>query len=103
MRQSKINPSKIPIMIHNSGKISETVIQFQSVGIEDHHAVIEFSESENSFVLQDFNSLHGTFVNDCHIQNAAVKVGAGDILHFGSGGTSYELVIENTSQVMSQE
>ncbi|TFK13869.1 claudin-1-like [Platysternon megacephalum] len=103
MRQSKINPSKIPIAIHNSGKffalISETVIQFQSVGIEDHHAVIEFSDSENSFVLQDFNSLHGTFVNDCHIQNAAVKVGAGDILRFGSGGTSYELVIENTSQM----
>ncbi|EMP28580.1 Forkhead-associated domain-containing protein 1 [Chelonia mydas] len=75
-------------------------VDSESVGIEDHHAVIEFSDSESSFVLQDFNSLHGTFVNDCHIQNAAVKVGAGDILRFGSGGTSYELVIENTSQVL---
>ncbi|XP_050787490.1 forkhead-associated domain-containing protein 1 isoform X2 [Gopherus flavomarginatus] len=80
------------------GRHEDSDLVLKSVGIEDHHAVIEFSNSENSFVLQDFNSLHGTFVNDCHIQNAAVKVGAGDILRFGSGGTSYELVIENTSQ-----
>ncbi|XP_039364652.1 forkhead-associated domain-containing protein 1 isoform X5 [Mauremys reevesii] len=80
------------------GRHEDSDLVLKSVGIEDHHAVIEFSDSENSFVLQDFNSLHGTFVNDCHIQNAAVKVGAGDILRFGSGGTSYELVIENTSQ-----
>nr|XP_008165555.1 forkhead-associated domain-containing protein 1 isoform X2 [Chrysemys picta bellii] len=81
------------------GRHEDSDLVLKSVGIEDHHAVIEFSDSENSFVLQDFNSLHGTFVNDCHIQNAAVKVGAGDILRFGSGGTSYELVIENTSQM----
>uniref|UniRef100_A0A452IT21 Uncharacterized protein n=1 Tax=Gopherus agassizii TaxID=38772 RepID=A0A452IT21_9SAUR len=80
------------------GRHEDSDLVLKSVGIEDHHAVIEFSDSENSFVLQDFNSLHGTFVNDCHIQNAAVKVGAGDILRFGSGETSYELVIENTSQ-----
>ncbi|KAH1175904.1 forkhead-associated domain-containing protein 1 isoform X2 [Mauremys mutica] len=81
------------------GRHEDSDLVLKSVGIEDHHAVIEFSDSENSFVLQDFNSLHGTFVNDCHIQNAAVKVGAGDILRFGSGGTSYELVIENASQM----
>ncbi|XP_074790165.1 forkhead-associated domain-containing protein 1 isoform X2 [Natator depressus] len=81
------------------GRHEDSDLVLKSVGIEDHHAVIEFSDSESSFVLQDFNSLHGTFVNDCHIQNAAVKVGAGDILRFGSGGTSYELVIENTSQM----
>ncbi|XP_074831799.1 forkhead-associated domain-containing protein 1 isoform X4 [Carettochelys insculpta] len=81
------------------GKHEDSDLVLKSVGIEDHHAAIEFSDSENSFVLQDFNSLHGTFVNDCHIQNAAVKVGTGDILRFGSGGTAYELVIENTSQM----
>nr|XP_048681052.1 forkhead-associated domain-containing protein 1 isoform X3 [Caretta caretta] len=81
------------------GRHEDSDLVLKSIGIEDHHAVIEFSDSESSFVLQDFNSLHGTFVNDCHIQNAAVKVGAGDILRFGSGGTSYELVIENTSQM----
>ncbi|XP_043356099.1 forkhead-associated domain-containing protein 1 isoform X2 [Dermochelys coriacea] len=81
------------------GRHEDSDLVLKSVGIEDHHAVIEFSDSENSYVLQDFNSLHGTFINDCHIQNAAVKVGAGDILRFGSGGTSYELVIENTSQM----
>ncbi|XP_025049883.1 forkhead-associated domain-containing protein 1 isoform X7 [Alligator sinensis] len=72
---------------------------FQSAGVEERHAAIEFSDSENSFVLRDFNSLHGTFVNDCQIQNAAVRVGPGDILRFGSGGTSYELAIENAPQM----
>uniref|UniRef100_K7FAM4 FHA domain-containing protein n=1 Tax=Pelodiscus sinensis TaxID=13735 RepID=K7FAM4_PELSI len=81
------------------GRHEDSDVVLKSVGIEDHHAVIEFNDSENSFVLQDFNSLHGSFVNDCHIQNAAVKVGAGDILRFGSGGTSYELVIENAPQM----
>lgn len=71
--------------------------------MEERHAAIEFSDSETSFVLRDFNSLHGTFVNDCQIQNAAVRVGPGDILRFGSGGTSYELAIENAPQVMSSE
>uniref|UniRef100_A0A8D2JFP2 FHA domain-containing protein n=1 Tax=Varanus komodoensis TaxID=61221 RepID=A0A8D2JFP2_VARKO len=57
---------------------------FQSSGVEGHHAAIELSDSENNFILRDFNSTHGTFVNDCHIQNAAVKVSPGDILRFGA-------------------
>nr|XP_020829005.1 forkhead-associated domain-containing protein 1 isoform X1 [Phascolarctos cinereus] len=62
--------------------------------IDNHHAVIEFNEEEGSFILQDFNSLSGTFVNNCHIQNVAVKLKPGDVLRFGSRGLTYELVVE---------
>lgn len=71
----------------------------QSPDIDNHHALIEFNEAEGSFVLQDFNSRNGTFVNECHIQNVAVKLIPGDILRFGSAGLTYELVIENPPQV----
>lgn len=71
----------------------------QSSDIDNHHALIEFNEDEGSFVLQDFNSRNGTFVNECHIQNVAVKLIPGDILRFGSTGLTYELVIENPPQV----
>ncbi|XP_074236208.1 forkhead-associated domain-containing protein 1 isoform X6 [Saimiri boliviensis] len=67
----------------------------QSPDIDNHHALIEYNEAECSFVLQDFNSRSGTFVNECHIQNVAVKLIPGDILRFGSAGLTYELVIEN--------
>ncbi|KAM7323997.1 hypothetical protein ACRRTK_016302 [Alexandromys fortis] len=69
-----------------------------SSDIDNHHALIEFNEDEGSFVLQDFNSRNGTFVNECHIQNVAVKLIPGDILRFGSTGLTYELVIENPPQ-----
>ncbi|XP_055467422.1 forkhead-associated domain-containing protein 1 [Psammomys obesus] len=71
----------------------------QSSDIDNHHALIEFNEAEGSFVLQDFNSRNGTFINDCHIQNVAVKLIPGDILRFGSTGLTYELVVENPPQV----
>uniref|UniRef100_A0A2K5MA71 Forkhead associated phosphopeptide binding domain 1 n=1 Tax=Cercocebus atys TaxID=9531 RepID=A0A2K5MA71_CERAT len=67
--------------------------------IDNHHALIEYNEAECSFVLQDFNSRNGTFVNECHIQNVAVKLIPGDILRFGSAGLTYELVVENPPPV----
>ena len=72
---------------------------FQSADIDNHHALIEYNEAEGSFVLQDFNSRSGTFVNECHIQNVAVKLLPGDLLRFGTGGLTYELVIENPASV----
>ncbi|XP_068935720.1 forkhead-associated domain-containing protein 1 [Petaurus breviceps papuanus] len=71
---------------------SDIVLKYPD--IDNHHALIEFNEEEGSFILQDFNSLSGTFVNNCHIQNVAVKLKPGDVLRFGSGGLTYELVVE---------
>ncbi|XP_074465546.1 forkhead-associated domain-containing protein 1 isoform X1 [Larus michahellis] len=74
-------------------------IVLQSTGVADHHAALEFTPSDNSFILQDFNSLHGTFVNGCQVQNAAVKVSPGDILRFGAGGASFQLVVDGTARM----
>ena len=53
--------------------------------MERQHAVIEYSEAEGCFVVQDLNSAHGTYVNDCHVQNAAVRLASGDVIRFGFG------------------
>ncbi|XP_073089340.1 forkhead-associated domain-containing protein 1 isoform X7 [Manis javanica] len=77
------------------GKHEDSDLVLESADIDNHHALIEYNEAEGNFVLQDFNSRNGTFVNNCHIQNVAVKLLPGDILRFGSGGLTYELIIEN--------
>uniref|UniRef100_A0A9L0IXU5 Forkhead associated phosphopeptide binding domain 1 n=1 Tax=Equus asinus TaxID=9793 RepID=A0A9L0IXU5_EQUAS len=81
------------------GTHEDSDLVLESPDIDNHHALIEYNEAEGSFVLQDFNSRNGTFVNECHIQNVAVKLLPGDILRFGSGGLTYELVIENPPSV----
>ncbi|XP_054518781.1 forkhead-associated domain-containing protein 1 isoform X6 [Pan troglodytes] len=81
------------------GRHENSDLVLQSPDIDNHHALIEYNEADCSFVLQDFNSRNGTFVNECHIQNVAVKLIPGDILRFGSAGLTYELVIENPPPV----
>ncbi|XP_026576682.1 forkhead-associated domain-containing protein 1 [Pseudonaja textilis] len=80
------------------GKHEDSDIVLKSPGLEDHHAALEFSDAEHSFVLRDFNTGSGSFVNDCQIQNVAVKVGPGDLLRFGSGGPTFELVLDHPPQ-----
>ncbi|XP_041726284.2 forkhead-associated domain-containing protein 1 isoform X2 [Coregonus clupeaformis] len=71
----------------------------QNGGVEEHHAIIEWSKSEPCFVLSDLNSAHGTYVNDCRIHNAAVRLTPGDELHFGYGGSTYQLAVESPSML----
>ena len=74
-------------------------IFIQSLGVDLQHAVIEFSSEENCFVLQDLNTQHGTYINDCRVQNAAVRLAPNDLIRFGASGVSYELVVEGSTQV----
>ncbi|XP_068027442.1 forkhead-associated domain-containing protein 1-like isoform X3 [Anomalospiza imberbis] len=74
-------------------------IVLQAAGVAERHAALEFSASDNSFILQDFNSPHGTFVNSCQVQNAAVRVRPGDILSFGTAGASFELLVDGAAQM----
>ena len=53
--------------------------------MERQHAVIEYNESDGCFVVQDLNSAHGTYVNECRVQNAAVRLAPGDVIRFGYG------------------
>ena len=72
---------------------------FQAGGIDQQHAIIEYSDQEDCYVLQDLNTAQGTYVNDVRVQNAAVRLAPGDIIRFGFGGTPYELNIENPPPV----
>ncbi|XP_032903713.1 forkhead-associated domain-containing protein 1-like [Amblyraja radiata] len=82
------------------GRMEDSDLCFKNGGMEDRHALIELSDSENCFVLRDLNSVNGTFVNDCRIQNAAVRLAPGDALRFGFGGDTYELVLDNVPSVL---
>ncbi|NXJ83251.1 FHAD1 protein, partial [Trogon melanurus] len=90
----QLNPKTTTIGRHEGSDIV-----LQSAGVADRHAALEFSSSDNSFILQDFNTPQGTFINGCQVQNAAVRVRPGDILHFGAGGASFELVVDGAAQV----
>ncbi|XP_061225482.1 forkhead-associated domain-containing protein 1-like isoform X2 [Neopsephotus bourkii] len=81
------------------GRHEGSDIVLQSAGVAQHHAALEFTASDNSFCLQDLNSPHGTFINGCQVQNAAVRVSPGDVLCFGKGGAAFELVVDGAAQV----
>ncbi|NXL41375.1 FHAD1 protein, partial [Podilymbus podiceps] len=80
------------------GRDEGSDIVLESAGVADHHAALEFAASDNSIILQDFNSPHGTFVNGCRVQNAAVKVKPGDVLRFGREGASFRLAVGAAAQ-----
>ncbi|XP_055560845.1 forkhead-associated domain-containing protein 1 [Falco cherrug] len=81
------------------GRHPASDIVLRSPGVAHHHAALAFIAWDQSFVLQDLNSPHGTFVNGCQVQNAAVRVTAGDSLRFGTGqAASFQLVVEGDAQ-----
>ncbi|KAJ8320668.1 hypothetical protein KUTeg_002255 [Tegillarca granosa] len=70
-------------------------IVLQTPGVDQQHAVVEYSEQENCFVIQDLNTSQGTYVNDVRVQNATVRLAPCDIIRFGYAGMPYELLIDN--------
>ncbi|RXN34504.1 chymotrypsin-like elastase family member 2A [Labeo rohita] len=64
-------------------------------GVDECHATIDWCEADGRYVIRDLNSAHGTYVNDCRIHNATVRLSPGDQLHFGYGGSTYELCIDS--------
>ena len=51
--------------------------------IEKTHALIEHEDASESFVIQDLNTPHGTYVNDCRVLNSEVRLANGDVIRFG--------------------
>lgn len=76
---------------------------FKASGVDHQHAIIEYSEQEDCYVLQDLNTTQGTYVNDVRVQNAAVRLAPGDVIRFGFGGTPYELNVDNPPPVCRLE
>lgn len=71
----------------------------QNSGVDECHATIDWCEADSCYVICDLNSAHGTYVNDCRIHNATVRLSPGDQLHFGYGGPTYELSIDSEKSV----
>ncbi|XP_051510054.1 forkhead-associated domain-containing protein 1-like [Myxocyprinus asiaticus] len=77
------------------GRHKDSDLCLQNGGVEECHATIDWCEAESCYIIRDLNSAHGTYVNDCRIHNATVRLFPGDQLHFGYGGSTYELSIDS--------
>lgn len=75
------------------------LIFFQTAGVDMQHAVIEYNDQENVYVLKDLNTAQGTYVNECRVQNAAIRMAPGDQIKFGYMGMPYEFVVDNQPSV----
>lgn len=61
--------------------------------------MIEYDLEQRCFILKDLNSSTGTFVHDCRVQNAAVRLADGDFIRFGFHGLPLEFRIEHQHEV----
>uniref|UniRef100_A0A8C1VLP5 FHA domain-containing protein n=1 Tax=Cyprinus carpio TaxID=7962 RepID=A0A8C1VLP5_CYPCA len=64
------------------GRHKDSDLCLQNSGVDECHATVDCSA-------------HWTYVNDCRIHNATVRLSPGDQLHFGYGGSTYELCIDS--------
>jgi len=72
----------------------------QSPSVDSQHAIIEYRDIDGTFALQDLNTTYGTYVNDCRIGNAYVRLYPGDVIRFGNSNTTYELMTQGESSVI---
>ncbi|KAK2898489.1 hypothetical protein Q8A67_009907 [Cirrhinus molitorella] len=77
------------------GRHKDSDLCLQNSGVDECHATIDWCEADGCYAVRDLNSAHGTYVNDCRIHNATVRLSPGDQLHFGYGGSTYELCIDS--------
>ncbi|KAH9524788.1 hypothetical protein Btru_027827 [Bulinus truncatus] len=71
----------------------------QLPGVDYQHCILEYSELDDCFIIQDLNTAQGTYVNDVRIQNAAVRLAHGDLVRFGYNGQPFELQVESHAQI----
>ncbi|XP_039263399.2 forkhead-associated domain-containing protein 1-like [Styela clava] len=71
--------------------------------VESCHAVVEYNQDKQCYVIRDLNTPSGTYVNDCKVQNNAVYVTNGDTIRFGQGGKPYELKFAGFNSTQSSE
>lgn len=55
---------------------------------------MEYDDEQRCFILKDLNSSTGTYVHDCRVQNAAVRLADRDIIRFGFNGLPLEFRLE---------
>jgi len=52
--------------------------------VDTKHAIIEYDEHSECFILRDLNTIFGTYVNGCQVRSAVVRLTAGDIIRVGA-------------------
>jgi pSer/pThr/pTyr-binding forkhead associated (FHA) protein len=62
--------------------------------------LIEYDNEQRYFILKDLNSSTGTYVHECRVQNAAVRLADGDFLRFGFHGLPLEFRVEPQQEVV---
>ncbi|CAF1083139.1 unnamed protein product [Rotaria magnacalcarata] len=77
-------------------------ISINSNNVDNQHALIEFDDEQRCFILKDLNSSTGTYVHDCRVQNAAVRLNNEDVIRFGFNGLPLEFKIEQQQQQQQQ-
>ncbi|CAF1098112.1 unnamed protein product [Rotaria sordida] len=78
-------------------------ISINSPQVDNQHALIEYDDEQRCFILKDLNSTTGTYVHDCRVQNAAVRLSHGDFLRFGFNGLPLEFRIDQQQQQQQQQ
>ena len=73
------------------------------MSVDEEHALIEYIDDENCYILQDLNSKSGTFVNDCRIQNAAVRLLEGDTVRFCLDGEQFQFIVQSHFTVINHK
>ncbi|CAF4721367.1 unnamed protein product [Rotaria sp. Silwood1] len=73
-------------------------ITINSPQVDHQHALIEYDDEQHCFILKDLNSSTGTYVHDCRVQNAAVRLSHGDFIRFGFNGLPLEFRIEQQQE-----
>ncbi|CAF0944733.1 unnamed protein product [Adineta ricciae] len=66
--------------------------------VDNQHALLEYDDEQRCFIVKDLNSSTGTYVHDCRVQNAAVRLVNGDIIRFGCNGLPLEFRMEQTQE-----
>lgn len=72
---------------------------WQTASVASQHAVVEYCDLKDWYVLQDLDTMFGTNVNGSIIKNTAIQLKSGDVIRFGSHPVLYEFYIDPLNKV----
>ncbi|CAF0844729.1 unnamed protein product [Adineta steineri] len=73
-------------------------ISINSTNVDNQHALLEYDNEQRCFILKDLNSSTGTYVHECRVQNAAVRLADGDFIRFGFNGLPLEFRVDQQQE-----
>ena len=87
--------------VHNcfSEKIIIDQIFLESPNVDNQHALLEYDNEQHCFILKDHTSSRCTYLHECHVPNAAVRLADGDFIRFGFNDLPLKFRIEQQQEV----